>query len=482
MRLEEIIKEIPNCRIEGSGRVEVLDIAYDSRKVEKGALFFALPGTNDDGLRYVPDAISRGAVAVAAQSPVRAGLPLVLMEDARAGMALASKSLFGDPSSMKLVGVTGTDGKTTVASLIKAGLEAAGIRTGLLGTIRYELGGRSIDAPMTTPESRDVYAYLAAMRDSGLAAAAMEVSSHSLVQKRVFGIDYDCGVFTNLTQDHLDFHGTREEYLKAKLILFRSLSPEAAAVVNRDSDVADAVAASTRARVIWYGIDGGDVAAEILGSTIHGLKLRLRWRGRAASLSTPMMGRHNASNIAAAAGALLGLGAMDLEDVAEALSRFPGVTGRLESIDAGQGFKVLVDYAHTEGALRSVMGALRPLCEGRLIVLFGCGGNRDRSKRPKMGRAVEEMADLAVVTSDNPRTEDPVAIIEEVLAGVRDRGKMIVEPDRAEAVGIALCAAAPGDVVLLAGKGHETCQIVGTERMRFSDRERALEVLGGMKR
>jgi len=357
----------------------------------------------------------------------------------------------------------------------------------MLGTIEYDLGSEIIEAPLTTPESLDLHRYLRTMADAGCDSAFMETSSHSLAQQRVAGIHFDVAVFTNLTQDHLDFHRTMDEYREAKSILFRNLLPDATAIFNWDDPASEYYARNTQAKILAFTLrNAPDVAirAAIRQMTIHGTVFDLEspWGKRAVKIK--MAGAHNVQNALGAMTAAIGMGAT-FEKCIEALESFRGVPGRLESVELPQNkstalkqsFRVFVDYAHTEDALVSVLKALRELHPSRIITVFGCGGDRDRSKRPKMGRAVEEMADMGVVTSDNPRTEDAQAIIGDICAGIRKQNKFSVEPDRARAIALAISEARAGDVVLIAGKGHENYQIFGKEKRHFSDVEEATKAL-----
>ena len=391
---------------------------------------------------------------------------------------------------MRLGAVTGTNGKTTSAYLVRHILKYCGNQCGMLGTIEYDLGSEVIPAPLTTPESLDLHRYLRTMADSGCDSAFMETSSHSLCQHRVAGIHFDAAVFTNLTQDHLDYHRTMAEYREAKAQLFRNLLPDSVAILNVDDPAAQYFAKNTQARIMGFTIHGDrispfnlntELAATIREMNIHGTSFGLEspWGNREVHIK--LAGAHNVQNALGALAAAVTLGAK-FDKAIEALESFNGVPGRLESVElpgssGQQSFRVFVDYAHTEDALRSVMRALRELKPSRVITVFGCGGDRDRTKRPKMGRAVEEMSDLGVITSDNPRTEDPNAILDQICAGIHARGKFIVEPDRAKAIAMAIGEARAGDVVLIAGKGHENYQIFGTEKRHFSDVEESTAAL-----
>lgn len=458
--------------------VVVRGVAFDSRMVEPGDLFFCLPGTVTDGRIHAPEALARGAVGVVSEEPLPelAGSPavrvLVSRGRARPSMARVAAAFWGHPSRELVVGgVTGTNGKTTVAHLLGAALEAGGHRTTVIGTLT---GSR------TTPEAPDLQRLLAAARAHGGAgggAVAMEVSSHALAQSRVDGIHFDVAVFTNLSHEHLDYHGTMEEYFSVKASLF---TPERAVrgVVDAEDPWGRRLLAA--ARIPMVAVRRGDATAVELAPG----RSSFTWRGRRVSLA--LTGAVNVRNAVLAAEAAVALG-LSPEEVAAGLAAAPPVPGRLETVVAagptGPPFTVLVDYAHTPAGLDVALGEARRLVGpgGRVIVVFGCGGDRDRSKRPAMGAAARRGADLVVVTSDNPRSEDPGAIIQEVLAGMPERapdgGGAVVEPDRREAVGRAVRAARPGDVVLIAGKGHERAQIVGDRAYPFDDREVAAEAV-----
>lgn len=462
-----------------AARIPVAGIADDHRKVRPGFLFVARRGASRDGAAFVPEAARRGAAAVVAQSPVEAdGLLVIRVPDAASALAALADAFLGRPArALTLVGITGTNGKTTTAFLVRSILEAAGIPAGLVGTVVYRVGAAELPSEATTPGILRLREILAAMRDAGLKACAMEVSSHALAQGRVRGIPFSAAVFTNLARDHLDYHGTPEEYGRAKGRLFESLPPGAAAVLNARDPASGEYARRTGARVVRYGFeDGLEVSARILEMDGGGMVLSISDGQGAARVESALVGRHNAENVLAAAAAARAVG-VPWTAVAAGARAVPAVPGRLEPVDEGQPFRVLVDYAHTEDGLRKVLEALRPVTRGRLLVLFGCGGDRDRSKRPAMGRAAAELSDGVYLTSDNPRSEDPRAILEEILAGGPFRVPLAVIPDRREAIGRAVREARPGDTLLVAGKGHETVQILSDRTVPFDDRAVVREAL-----
>jgi len=506
VQLQRLLEEVPGARLSGDPATNVRGLAYDSRAVEPGFLFVALQGQRIDGNDFVEQAAERGAVAVLSSRPGPRrpqGIAWVQVEDDRLGLARVSRNYYGRPDErLTMIGVTGTNGKTTVCFLLEAILKEAGRRPCLLGTVLYRYGRDEVRAERTTPESLDLHRLLDRFATAGARSCAMEVSSHSLVLRRVAGIAFAAGIFTNLTQDHLDFHRTMEDYLEAKAILFRGLAPQAIAVLNADDPHAQHLRAATRARVVTFGEGpGADVRLVSFlpgarGSTLA-LEIAAGIEGTGAAgsrlpIDCPLVGRPNARNAAAAAAACLALG-VPREAIARGLAAVDGVPGRFERIDEEEPFRVLVDYAHTDDALANLLAAVRELQPRRILTVFGCGGDRERTKRPKMGFAAASGSDVVVVTSDNPRGESPMAIIEEILPGVRraltgDPGvepppdRCLVIPDRKEAIRAALALARPDDCVVIAGKGHETYQILADRTVPFDDREVAREILRGRGR
>ena len=458
-------------------RVGGLD--YDSRRVGKDFLFFAFPGSRVDGRRFAQEAIARGASAVVSDLPRPNDFAgeWVQVEHGRRALAQAALNFFHHPDErVHFTGITGTNGKTTTSYLIDAILREAGFVTGLIGTIDYRLAGEVRPSANTTPESLDVIRFADELEQRGGEHLIMEVSSHALALGRVFGIKFHTAVFTNLTRDHLDFHHTMEEYAAAKRLLFApqgSPAPEWS-VLNAD-DAASREMSGT-ARTLWYGSDA-QIRAERVRGDFSGLHFDLLFEGARQPVESPLNGRINVMNILAAAGAGLSYG-LSLETIARGIAACRAVPGRFERIDEGQPFLVVVDYAHTDDALRNVIQVARELARGRVITLFGCGGDRDRSKRPLMGMAAAELSDFVVLTSDNPRSEDPLDIMNDALVGIRRFDTPhVAEPDRAKAIRIAIGQARPGDVVLLAGKGHETYQVLRDQTIQFDDREVARAVL-----
>jgi UDP-N-acetylmuramoyl-L-alanyl-D-glutamate--2,6-diaminopimelate ligase len=496
MRLSKVI-EGTGARGAAGSDPEIALVTCDSREVAPGALFCALPGAKADGHAFAPEAARRGAVAVLAERPVECAPALLLLApSARRAMAVAASNFFGRPGeAMKLVGVTGTNGKTTVTYLVEACAAAAALPCAVLGTISARWPGGSRAARHTTPESTELQATLATARDAGARLAVLEVSSHALAQERAAGLSFAAAGFTNLTRDHLDYHGDLESYFLAKRRLFvEHLRPAGVAVVNTDDPYGARLAEELErgGRPPWrFGLSGGrELAASGVRVGLAGIEATLATPAGPIALRSPLVGAHNLENLLCAAGLALAAG-LPRDAVERGLAACPGAPGRLERIEA-RGIAAFVDYAHTDDALARALSALRALGPRRLVVVFGCGGDRDPGKRPLMGAAAARGADLAVVTSDNPRTEDPAAIIAAILPGLEragsqrlderraragERGHLVV-PDRREAIALALSAARPGDAVLIAGKGHEDYQIVGAEKRPFDDREEARRALG----
>ena len=432
--------------------VEIAALAYRSDHVVPGALFFCVPGFRSDGHDFARDAIERGAVALVCERPLGLGVPEVIVDDVRAAMGPAAARFHGDPTAqLEVVGVTGTNGKTTTAFLVRHLLEAGGRPCGLLGTVKRVVAGREEEVERTTPEAIDLQATFRAMLDGGDRACAMEVSSHALELGRASGIRFACRVFTNLTQDHLDFHETMEAYFLAKRRLFESPGP---AVVNVDDEYGRRLAGEVEC--VTFAIEReADYRAFGVEFDLMGSRFRCRTPAGEVELQSPLPGLFNVENVLAAVGAAHSLG-VSLDTIAGALPRFGRVPGRFEPVDEGQDFGVLVDYAHTPEALENVLRAARPVTDGRLHVVFGAGGDRDRGKRPLMGDAARRLADRVLVTSDNPRSEDPDAIIDEVMEGAGGGAERVT--DRRSAIALAIESARPGDVVVIAGKGHEQGQ------------------------
>jgi UDP-N-acetylmuramoyl-L-alanyl-D-glutamate--2,6-diaminopimelate ligase len=473
-------------------RKEITGLEYDSRRVEPGYLFFAFPGARADGREFAAQALSKGALAVVAESAPVSGLAFpegfartwIQVEHGRHALARAARIFYGKlDERLTLTGITGTNGKTTTGYLIDAILRTAGKTTALIGTIEYHLGPKVLPAPNTTPESLDLHRLFAELDQMGGTHATMEISSHALALGRVYGLAFHTAVFTNLTRDHLDFHGTMEDYFTAKQLLFTGAGgpPPRCSVINRDDEWGRKLPGSGAiSEVLWYGL-GPDatVRARHIHSGLNGLSFEVSYGRNRLEIRSPLIGKINVYNILAACCAGITY-QFPPETIERGIAECQGVPGRFERVDEGQSFAVVVDYAHTDDALKNVISVARGLNPKRVITVFGCGGDRDRTKRPIMGQVAGEGSDLVVVTSDNPRSEDPLQIINDVLVGVRRTdGRTIVEPDRAAAIRKAIEEARAGDIVLLAGKGHEHYQIFRDRTIHFDDREVAREVLRG---
>jgi len=455
-------------------------LATDSRRVDPGALFLAVPGTRTAGHDHVPDALRRGAAAVVASRDVDCAVPVIRVRDSHRAAVVIARVWHGDPAAgLVLHAVTGTNGKTTTTSILRHLVNAAG-DAAVLGTLGATDGAGVIvpgTAALTTPGPLDLQATLAALRSRGCRSVALEASSHSLDQGRLDGLQFTSAVFTNLTRDHLDYHGTMEVYRAAKLRLLELLAPSAVVVVNRDEPAWDGIPAMTPRTPVTFGLTpGADCGATAPVEDALGSRFRLTGRFGSAEVALPIPGAFNMANALAAAAVPLALG-VPVTEVAERLGTVPQVPGRMERL-SDRPCAILRDYAHTPDALERACAALRPLTAGRLIVLFGCGGDRDRGKRPMMGAVVDRMADVAIVTSDNPRTEDPDRIVDDIMPSVR-RIPVVRQVDRRQAIAEALAMARPGDTVLLAGKGHETYQIIGTVSHPFDEQAIVRAMLGG---
>ncbi len=491
MTLAEALRAIaplmPEASTPAPGATAVTSVAYDSRRVVPGAVFVALKGLKADGATFAAQAEARGAIAIVAEAPRPEGaaVPWLVVTDARLALALLGAEFYGHPShEMPVVGVTGTNGKTTTAYLLAAIFEAAGIQAGLLGTVTYRIGRDEREASRTTPEGPDVQSLLRDMRTAGCGACVMEVSSHALALKRVDGTRFAAGIFTNLTRDHLDFHEDMEAYFAAKQRLFAMLPPGAPGIVNLDDPRGGALAASCGRAVTYAMTRPADVMPGPMDITLGGLSFDVQTPRGTVKVRSKLVGRPNASNIL---GAIAAAGAIDVpvEAIERGLATLSGVPGRFEVVsDAADDLTVVVDYAHTDDALRNLLETARPLARARLVTVFGCGGDRDRTKRPLMGMVAARLSDVVVITSDNPRSEDPQRVIDEITRGIpagsQGPGRtptVLSLVDRAEAITRAVELAQTGDVVLIAGKGHEKYQQIGDRVLPFDDVEVARTAL-----
>jgi len=458
----------------------------DSRIVEPGDIFVAVKGPNVDGHDFIPQVLAKGAKYIVCQHPYTSHEPratghvVIAVPDSSLALASLAQAANGNPADKLInLAVTGTKGKTTVTFLVRSCFRAAGEKCGLIGTVIYDTGIDVTPAPLTTPDCLTIAKSQSQMLKAGAKYMVVEASSHALDQNRVAAINFKAAAFTNLTGDHLDYHKTTENYLAAKSKIFETLSPDATAVLNKQSPYSKQIAAMTKAKIIWFAVDEkADLSAEIHSIDDSGTAFTLQYQGQSLRIKTPLLGRFNVANHLAAAGLCLSAG-LDLETIARGLFALDAIPGRLENVKSDAPFTVLVDFAHTDDALDNVLSTLKPLCKARLIVVFGCGGDRDKTKRPRMAKVVEKYADMAIVTSDNPRTENPNDIISQVVAGFKDPGspKIKIEPDRKKAIALAIESAKKGDVVIIAGKGHENYQIIGKQKFPFSDQQIALDLL-----
>lgn len=467
--------------------LDIESLAYDSRHVQPGTLFFAIAGRQRDGHDFILRALDLGALAIVSERPAPAALATrwVRVPKIRRALSEAARAFYGHPErTLRLVGITGTNGKTTTAYLLESIFGAAGLGTGLFGTIEYHVAGKTVPAANTTPESLELASRLAELREAGASVAVMEASSHALDQERLWGFSFAAALFTNLTRDHLDYHETMEEYFRAKRRLFEGLGtpPPELAVIHADDPWGARLLELNHRRLVTFGTGSqAAVRPKRFSQDGTGLRATLVTPDGLLEIASPLVGRPNLLNIMGAVAVAQGLD-LSAESIRKGIAALRSVPGRFERVEAGQPFLVMVDYAHTDDALRNVLTTAREFARGRLIVVFGCGGDRDRSKRPLMGEAAGSLADLVVLTSDNPRSEDPLTIMNDALVGLqRTSTSYILEVDRAAAIGRALGQARAGDVVVIAGKGHETYQVLRDRTVPFDDRQvarRALEDLG----
>lgn len=457
-------------------------ICCDSRSVHPGDVFVAVTGSNADGHDFIGPAIASGARYVVCEKscPQPKDVNIIKVANSAAALGILAQAAYARPSDKLInMAVTGTNGKTTVCYLVRSIIQAAGKKCGVIGTIAYDTGDDCETSSLTTPGALEIARLARKMVDAGTAYMAIEASSHAISQHRLSGIVFTAAAFTNLTGDHLDYHKTTKKYFDAKAALFHNLKDEAAAVLNIQSEAAKEIGKQTRARRIWYAVDEpADISAKVHSMNARKTCYTMSLDGKEENIETALTGIHNVSNQLAAAGLCFAAG-LDIETIARGISALSRVPGRLDPVDCGQNFTVLIDYAHTDDALINVLSTLRMICTAKLIVVFGCGGDRDKTKRPRMAQVAEEMADTIVVTSDNPRTENPDAIIEDICRGFTkpNAKSIIIEADRKKAIETALTAAEKNDIVLIAGKGHEDYQIIGDSKIHFDDREIAAEIL-----
>jgi len=484
-KLSQITKGI-DCQIVGSD-LKVAGLKYDSRQVEAGDLFFAIPGFKVDGHHFINDAISKGAVAIVVEElqPIKENITQVIVKDSREAMGLIAANFYGNPANkLKMIGITGTNGKTTTTYLIKGILEEAGYRVGLIGTNQNVIGDRVIPSQRTTPESLDLQSLLAEMVIAEVDYVVMEVSSHALQLKRTAGVEYDLAVFTNLSQDHLDFHHDLSQYFNAKSLLFKDLNyrnkKKKVAIINFDDPYGTAMAAKSSAPVYSYGIEQpSQIHAQDLEIGSQGLSYRLVTPIGEVQLKLNLTGKFNVYNSLAACACALAEG-VSLTQIKAGLQKIPGVAGRFELINQGQDFTVIVDYAHTPDGMENVLNTARALAKNRVICVFGAGGDRDRQKRPLMGEVAAKFSDYIILTADNPRSEDPLAIAKEIETGILKAAPDLdyrINVDRGQAIKQAIALGQPGDVIIICGKGHETYQEFHDKIIEFDDRQVAIQAL-----
>jgi len=493
MRLRDLTDLLITARLVGDGETKFSGIEKDSRLVKPGQLFLCVPGLTVDGHAYAEEAVRKGAAAIVTERLLELDVPQLIVKDSRLATAIIADHVYAHPSErIKLIGVTGTNGKTTTTYLIEKILNDQGLRAGVIGTIEWRYGGKAFPMKGTTPDAHELQRQLGEMRDASVRYCAMEVSSHALEQGRVKGCRFRTAVFTNLTQDHLDYHGTMEQYADAKGLFFARLGnaysqtaeERSYAVLNADDDASARFGMLTSAEVITYGTEReADVRATGIKVTARGTFFHVKTFRGEADIRLRLPGKFNVYNALAAISAAL-IEGIGLEDIKASLESILGVPGRVESVEEGQPFSVVVDYAHTPDGLENVLRAVQEFADNRIICVFGCGGDRDRTKRPLMGKIAARYADKVIVTSDNPRTEDPVRIMADIAAGLIeeriDPSRYLLIPDRRAAIQKAVEMASQGDVVLIAGKGHETYQLVGGSVYPFDDRIEAKEAIRGL--
>jgi UDP-N-acetylmuramoyl-L-alanyl-D-glutamate--2,6-diaminopimelate ligase len=489
MKISELVKGLDVC-VSGNPETDVSGITYDSRKVSAGDLFVALHGAKDDGSRYISDAVALGASAVLVENGTVSApreVASIFSSNAARSMGVMASRIYGNPSkAMKILAVTGTNGKTTITYLIEKIFASSGMNLGVIGTISYRFGDINIPAPNTTPQSSDLHSILSRMKGLGAAGAAMEVSSHGIVQDRIAGCDIDTAIFTNLTRDHLDYHKTMDEYKKAKFLLFTDVLASSAkqkkfSVINIDDPAGRELAGKAAGKVVTYGLtEGCDVYASGITLSRAGTDFSITACGQTVLFKTKLIGMYNVYNVLGAVACAF-CQDIDIDDAALSLESFLPAPGRFETVDAGQQFMVIVDYAHTPDALENVLTAIKAIDHKRIITVFGCGGERDRSKRPLMGEISARLSDYTVITSDNPRSESPERIVLDIEVGLQRLANKNYETiiDRREAIKKAVEHCGPGDVLLIAGKGHEDYFIAADKRYHFSDREVVSEIIRG---
>jgi len=482
MKLSTLVHHLESMGTYNLCDVEITGITNDSRKVRPGYLYVAIKGYKADGHNFIKKSLECGAQAIVSEEKLSldTSIPQIVVRNTRKALSSLSCCFYNNPSQkINVVGVTGTNGKTTTTFLTKSIIEKAGYEAGLIGTINYQIGEKMITAQETTPESVELQRLIAEMVAAKMKFAVMEVSSHSAIQHRIENIDFKTAVFTNITTEHLDYHKTISNYMNAKLELFKNLRKDSFAVLNADDEFSEYFADRTNAKILWYGIkNDADIKAEICRESTSDIMIKLKYSGKEIDMKMPFVGVHNVYNVLAAVASAISLG-FELDVIKSGIETAPTVPGRLESVPCNRGFEVVVDYAHTPHALETELQALRNLVKGRILLVFGCGGDRDKEKRPLMGRIADEKSDIFWLTNDNPRSEDPLNIIDGIKVGIKPGRSFHTQINRHKAIADALSEATDGDLVLVAGKGHEKYQIIKDTITPFDDREVIKAILSG---
>ncbi len=479
MKLKEIIKDLAILEKHGSEDVEIKNIRYNSKNVQKGDIFVAIKGTLSDGHNYIEDAVKKGASVVIYQNnSIHHDITNIKVNDSRKTLAQISDRFFNSPSKdLKLIGITGTNGKTTVSYLIKNIIEASGSNAGLMGTILYKIGDESVDASLTTPESPEIHSFLNKVKNKNAEYVVLEVSSHALKQNRTYGLKFDLAVFTNISRDHLDYHPNMEDYIESKLKLFNQLNNKySKAVINSDDPVSERIAIKDLKIIKYAAKKNTDISPMEYRLSFKGIWLKVNTPLGIMEINSKLIGYFNIYNILAAIGAGISLN-LDKNTIKEGIEKTEQISGRAEKLEVAQKFNVIIDYSHTPDSVFNIISTVKKITSGKVIALFGCGGDRDRGKRPLMGKIASENADIIIVTSDNPRTEKPDEIIKNIVEGISNLENVIILPDRKEAIIKALTIAEEYDSVLILGKGHENYQIIGKDKIPFSDKEIAVDFL-----
>ncbi len=480
MKLSALVHHLDLGETYNFGDVEITGITNDSRKVRPGCIFVAIKGYKTDGHNFIKKSLESGAQAIVSEErfSLNQKIPQIIVRNTRKALSSLSCCFYNNPSQkINVVGVTGTNGKTTTTFLTKSIIEKAGYKVGLIGTINYQIGEKVIPAQETTPESVELQRLISEMVEAKMKFAVMEVSSHSAIQHRIENINFKTAVFTNITTEHMDYHKTISNYMDAKLELFKNLTKDSFAILNADDEFSEYFADRTSAKILWYGIkNNADIKAEICRESTSNIMIKLNYSGREIDMKIPFMGLHNVYNSLASVASAISLG-FELDIIKAGIETAPVVPGRLEAVPCERGFNVVVDYAHTSHALETVLHSLKNLVKGRILLVFGCGGDRDKEKRPMMGKVADENSDIFWLTNDNPRSEDPLSIIEDIKAGIKPGRTFYIQTNRYTAIEEALAEAKSDDLVLIAGKGHEKHQIIKDTIIPFDDKEVVKKIL-----